>query len=70
MQSLETRKAEHENILCDPQTHKDSVKIKKLNIELKNITSELEHYYNIWTELSCKLEQLAVGNSDTIIGEH
>jgi ATP-binding cassette subfamily F protein 3 len=70
IRSLETRKAEHEYILCDPQTHKDSSKIKKLNIELKDITSELEHYYVIWTELSYKLEQLAVGNFDTIIGEH
>ena len=70
IQSLEARKAEHEYVLCDPQTHKDSSKIKKLNIELKDITSELEHCYIIWTELSYKLEQLAVGNFDTIIGEH
>ena len=70
IKSLEARKAEHEYILCDPQTHKDSSKIKKLNIELKNITSELEHFYNIWTELSYKLEQPAAGNSDdAIIGE-
>lgn len=70
IQSLEARKAEHESILCDPQTHKDSSKIKKLNIELKDITSELEHCYIIWTELSYKLEQLAVGNSyDVIMGK-
>jgi ATP-binding cassette subfamily F protein 3 len=70
IQSLEARKAEHEYVLCDPQTHKDSSKIKKLNIELKDITSELEHCYIIWTELSYKLEQLAAGNINTIIGEH
>jgi ATP-binding cassette subfamily F protein 3 len=70
IQSLEARKAEHEYVLCDPQTHKNSSKIKKLNIELKDITSELEHCYIIWTELSYKLEQLTVGNFDTIIGEH
>jgi ATP-binding cassette subfamily F protein 3 len=70
IKSLEARKAEHEYVLCDPQTHKDSSKIKKLNIELKDITSELEHCYIIWTELSYKLEQLAVGNFDTITGEH
>jgi len=70
IQSLEARKAEHEYVLCDPQTHKDSSKIKKLNIELKDITSELEHCYIIWTELSYKLAQLAAGNINTIIGEH
>jgi len=30
----------------------------------------LEHCYIIWTELSYKLEQLAAGNINTIIGEH
>ena len=70
IQSLEARKAEHEYILCDPQTHKDSSKIKKLNIELNDISSKLEHCYIIWTELSYKLEQLAVGNFDTITGEY
>ncbi len=70
IRSLETKKAEREYMLCDPQTHKDSSKIKKLNIELKDITSELEHYYIIWTELSYKLERLAEGNvDDTIMGE-
>ena len=67
IQALEARKAEHESVLCDPQTHKDSSKIKKLNIELKDITSELEHSYSIWTELNYKLEKLAAGNSDNAI---
>jgi ATP-binding cassette subfamily F protein 3 len=61
---LEARKSEHETALCDPQTHKDSVKIKTINIELKNIAAELERSYNIWTELHSKLEQLAVTNTD------
>jgi ATP-binding cassette subfamily F protein 3 len=67
IQALEARKAEHESVLSDPQTHKDSSKIKKLQIELKDITSELEHSYSIWTELNYKLEKLAAGNSDNAI---
>ena len=61
---LEAKKTQHETTLCDPQTHKDSVKIKTINIELRNITAELERSYNIWTELHSKLEQLAVTNTD------
>jgi len=60
---LEARKSEHETALCDPQTHRDSVKIKAINKELKNIAVELERFYNIWTELNLKLEQLAVTNT-------
>ncbi|MGD0021454.1 MAG: ABC-F family ATP-binding cassette domain-containing protein [Smithellaceae bacterium] len=67
IQVLEARKAEHEAILCDPQTHKDSSKIKKLNIELKGITTQLENYYSIWTELNYKLEKLSADNSDNAI---
>jgi ATP-binding cassette subfamily F protein 3 len=61
---LEAIKTQHETALCDPQTHRDSVKIKAINIELKNITAELERSYNIWTELNSKLEQLALTNTD------
>jgi ATP-binding cassette, subfamily F, member 3 len=61
---LEAKKTQHETALCDPQTHKDSVKIKTINIELKNITAELENSYNVWTELHSKLEQLDVTNTD------
>jgi hypothetical protein len=50
--------------LCDPQTHRGAVKIKAINIELKNITAELELSYNTWTELNSKLEQLAETNAD------
>jgi ATP-binding cassette subfamily F protein 3 len=64
---LEAKKTRHETALCDPQTHKDSVKIKANNIELKNITAELESSYNIWTELHSKLEQLDVTNTEGII---
>jgi ATP-binding cassette subfamily F protein 3 len=64
---LEARKSEHENTLCDPQIHRDSVKIKSINIELKNITTELESSYNIWTEIHSKLEQLDVTNTEGLI---
>jgi len=53
---LEIKKSGHETALCDPQTHKDSAKIKELQIELKDITTQLENYYNIWTDISSKLE--------------
>ena len=53
---LEARKSRHETTLCDPQTHKDSANIKELQIELKDITTQLENYYNIWTDISSKLE--------------
>jgi ATP-binding cassette subfamily F protein 3 len=61
---LEAKKTQHETALCDPQTHKDSVRIKAVNIELKNITTELEHSYNTWTELNSRLEQLETTTTD------
>jgi ATP-binding cassette subfamily F protein 3 len=61
---LEAKKMQHETVLCDPQTHRGAVKIKAINIELKNITAELELSYNTWTELNSKLEQLAETNAD------
>jgi ATP-binding cassette subfamily F protein 3 len=67
---LEAKKTQHETALCDPQTHKDSVKIKTINIELKNITAELERSYNTWTELNSKLEQLTVTNTESIISQN
>ena len=61
---LEAKKMQHETVLCDPQTHRDAVKIKAINIELKIITAELELSYITWTELNSKLEQLAETNAD------
>lgn len=54
---LESRKAGDEHSLCDPQTHKDAVKIKGLQIDLKAVENELAQAYHLWTELSCKLEE-------------
>ena len=61
--SLEAKKSGHETSLCDPQTHRDSVKIKTINLELKDINAELERSYNIWTELHSKLEELILANT-------
>ena len=55
---LEARKAQYEATLCDPQVYKEPVKIKNINLELKNITAELESSYNVWTELHARLEHL------------
>lgn len=56
--SLEVRKSDFEKSLCDPQTHKDSLIVKKINIELKNINTELEKAYNTWMEINVKLGEL------------
>ena len=56
--SLEAKKAQQEKALCDPQTHRDAVKIKAINMELKDINVELEKSYNTWTELNSKLEAI------------
>ncbi len=65
--SLEAKKSGHETSLCDPQTHRDSVKIKTINLELKDINAELERSYNIWTELHAKLEELTLANTENNI---
>ena len=54
---METRKADCEQLLCDPQTHKTPVKIKELQVEFKSIENELASSYALWTDLSCKLEE-------------
>lgn len=60
---LEAKKVEHETVLCDPQTHRDAVKIKALQIDLKACENELEASYPIWTEISCKLEEETPANT-------
>ncbi|MEN6332385.1 MAG: ABC-F family ATP-binding cassette domain-containing protein [Smithella sp.] len=66
---LEEKKAGNEAALCDPQTHKDVNQIKNRNKELKEINFELEHSYNIWTELNSKLEQFDAANADVASNE-
>ncbi|MFO7569834.1 MAG: ABC-F family ATP-binding cassette domain-containing protein [Smithellaceae bacterium] len=53
---LESKKSAHEIALCDPQIHRDSAKIKEIQIDLKAIEKELEASYLRWTEVSCRLE--------------
>lgn len=53
---IEARKTANEKSLCDPETHRDSVKIRELQIEFKRIENELAEAYTLWTDLSCKLE--------------
>ncbi|MEE9912428.1 MAG: ABC-F family ATP-binding cassette domain-containing protein [Deltaproteobacteria bacterium] len=60
---LEARKAANEKSLCDPETHRDSLKIKGLTIEFKAIESELAEAYAFWTDLSCKLEEEMSANA-------
>ena len=67
---LEARKSGHETLLCDPQIHKDSAKIKELQIELKDITIQLENYYNIWTDISSKLEKFTKTNAGIVSGQY
>jgi ATP-binding cassette subfamily F protein 3 len=66
---LEARKSGHEATLCHPQTHKDSAKIKELQIELKDITASLENHYNIWTDISSKLEKFSITDANIVIGQ-
>ena len=60
-------KTGHETALCDPDIHKDTARIITINKELKLITEELEQAYNIWTELSSKLEEIDAANAENII---
>ncbi len=61
--ALETKKSEYEAVLCDPQAHKDAVKIKTVTLELRDINAELEKFYDTWTELNVNLEQIAKNDS-------
>jgi len=53
---LEARKTANEKSLCDPETHRDSAKMKELQIDFRRIENELADAYTLWTDLSCKLE--------------
>lgn len=65
IEQLEAKKVQHEAALCDPQTHKDSTKIKAINLELKDINTGLEKAYDTWTELNMKLEQISAAQDMT-----
>lgn len=57
--SLEARKTADEQALCDPKNHKDAQKMKDLQIDLKKVEKNLERSYDLWTELTEKLEEKA-----------
>lgn len=61
--SLEAKKSGYETELCDPESHKDPAKIKKINLELKTIDGDLEKSYNTWTELNSEMERIYQNNS-------
>lgn len=61
--SLEAKKSDYETELCDPESHKDPAKIKKINLELKTIDGNLEKSYNTWTELNSEMERIYQDNS-------
>jgi ATP-binding cassette, subfamily F, member 3 len=60
---LEAKKSVNEASLCDPQTHKDSARIRELQIELKDIEDQLADNYDMWTEVVSKLEESASVNT-------
>ncbi|MDD5168812.1 MAG: ABC-F family ATP-binding cassette domain-containing protein [Syntrophales bacterium] len=59
--ALERKKADHEAILCDPETHKRPEMIKELNLELKTIAQELEDRYDEWHRLDVEMEAALAG---------
>jgi len=59
IEMLETQKAQHENTLCLPETHKDAQKVKTIQVALKALNEELDKSYDLWTELHAKLEQIS-----------
>ena len=60
IEELEEKKSQYEKALCDPETHRDSARVKNISLELKQITVELENAYNTWTALNSKLENISV----------
>ena len=54
----ESRKAEIEAQLCNPETLKDGSRIKSLNMELKTIAAALEADYLSWNDLAARIEDV------------
>lgn len=61
---LENNKSASELLLCEPDIHKDPVRIKVLDKELKDISSELEDLYDDWRQLSMQLESIEQSNNN------
>lgn len=56
---LEEQQAQNEALLCDPDTLRNSPRVRQLNRELAAITAELTKLYVSWDDLGERLEQLA-----------
>lgn len=64
--ALEQKKADHEAILCDPETHKRPDMIKVLNQELKMIAVELEDRYEEWHRLDVEMAAALEGEASSV----
>jgi ATP-binding cassette subfamily F protein 3 len=56
--SLEAKKREDEEALCEPDIYRDPERIKALNQALKTGAAELEDLYYKWNDLTLKIEAL------------
>lgn len=48
----ETKIAEKEELLCDPEIYQDHEKVLEINTEIEHCKTELEQYIEEWTELA------------------
>jgi hypothetical protein len=64
--ALEQKKADHEAVLCDPETHRRPDMIKDLNLALKATTQSLEGLYDEWHRLD--VEMAAALNKEQAAG--
>ena len=53
---LEARKAEAENLLCSPQTHRNPTKVKTLTRDIVEISRGLDALYASWQDVVSKME--------------
>lgn len=63
IRALEEKKTANEAALCDPLSHRNPARIRELNVELKEIEKQLNCLYDIWTEVSFKLEENSAVNT-------
>jgi len=54
----ESRKAEIEALLCNPEILKDGGRIKALNVELKTVAAALDTDYLRWNDLAARIEDM------------
>lgn len=54
--TMEAKKSENEGLLCKPETHKDTAKVKTLKQELNKTLKELESLYSEWESIAAQLD--------------